>query len=129
MRPFTSTIPFAEALRIVTDAAAPIADAERVALADADGRVAAREVTSGVDVPAFDRAAMDGYAVVADDTVGTSSTSPKTLVCVDRVFTGDLPSRGLHHGECMEIATGAPLPEGATAVVMVEETERQEQHV
>jgi molybdenum cofactor synthesis domain-containing protein len=129
MRPFTSTISFADALRIVVDAAIPIDDVERIALGEADGRVAARAVASEVDVPAFDRAAMDGYAVVADDTAAAGAAAPATLVCVDRLFTGQIPSRGIRRGECIEIATGAPLPDGATAVVMVEATERQGQHV
>ena len=49
---------------------------------------------------------------------------PGQLRCVDRVFTGQVPSRGISAGECIEIATGAPMPAGADAVVMVEETER-----
>ena len=124
MRPFTSTIPFADALRIVIDSAVPIDDIDRVTLWEADGRVAARDVASEVDVPAFDRASMDGYAVIAGDTTGATSSAPKTLACVGRLYTGEVPSRGIRRGECIEIATGAPIPDGATAVVMVEETER-----
>jgi molybdopterin molybdotransferase len=120
MRPFTSTISFADALRIVVETAVPIDEVERVPLSAADGRVVARIVASAVDVPAFDRAAMDGYAVIAEDTRGI----PATLTCVDRVFTGQVPSREVRRGECIEIATGAPMPQGADAVVMVEETER-----
>lgn len=105
-------------------AAAPIVRTTRVALVDADGRVVADDVTAPVDVPPFDRAAMDGYAVVAADTFGASQAAPKSLACVDRVFTGQLPARGISAGECIEVATGAPMPDGADAVVMVEETER-----
>jgi molybdenum cofactor synthesis domain-containing protein len=124
MRPFTSTIPFAEALRRLLDAAAPIDAIEHLALTNADGRVAARDVVSHVDVPPFDRAAMDGYAVIADDTRGASAAAPRSLACVDRLFTGDSPSRTIRAGECVEIATGAPMPDGANAVVMVEQTTR-----
>jgi molybdenum cofactor synthesis domain-containing protein len=77
-----------------------------------------------VDVPPFDRAAMDGYAVVAADTTPASRQAPVALVCVDRVFTGQVPLRGVHPGECVEVATGAPMPPGADAVVMGEETVR-----
>jgi molybdenum cofactor synthesis domain-containing protein len=73
-------------------------------------------------VPPFDRAAMDGYAVIAGETTGASASAPRTLRCVDRVFSGHVPTRGLAAGECMEIATGAPMPTGADAVVMVEDT-------
>jgi molybdenum cofactor synthesis domain-containing protein len=74
-------------------------------------------------VPPFDRAAMDGYAVAAADTAGAAAGAPRTLGLVGRVFTGEAPPRRLSPGECFEIATGAPLPPGADAVVMVEETD------
>ena len=124
MRPIAQTLLYDDAMRLVMDAGHPIDRVERVALTEADGRVVAAEVTATVDVPPFDRAAMDGYAVVAADTFGASAQSPKKVACVDRVFTGQIPSRGIGAGECIEIATGAPMPSGADAVVMVEETER-----
>jgi molybdenum cofactor synthesis domain-containing protein len=125
MRPITDTLLYDDAMRLVMEAARPIARTERVPVVMADGRVAARDVTAVMDVPPFDRAAMDGYAVVAADTFGASTHAPKSLRCVDRVFTGQVPARGMSPGECIEIATGAPMPAGADAVVMVEETERQ----
>jgi len=124
MRPIAQTLIYDDAMRLVMDAGRPIDRAERIALTEADGRVVAADVTATVDVPPFDRAAMDGYAVVAADTFGASTQSPKTVVCVDRVFTGQMPARGIGAGECIEIATGAPMPSGADAVVMVEETDR-----
>jgi len=122
MRPFTSTIPFAEALRQVLAAARPIDRTEQILLAAADGRVVAADVHATVDVPAFDRSAMDGYAVVAADTIDATPDRPRSLACVARAFTGQMPSRAVMPGECVEIATGAPMPAGADAVVMVEET-------
>jgi molybdenum cofactor synthesis domain-containing protein len=124
MRPITETMLYDDAMKVVMDAAAPITRTERVSLVEADGRVLARDVTAPQDVPPFDRAAMDGYAVVAADTFGAGTHAPKTLTRVDRVFTGQVPTRGIGPGECIEIATGAPMPDGADAVVMVEETER-----
>jgi len=124
MRPITETVLFDDALQMVLNEAAPITRTEIVPLAAADGRVAARDVTASADVPPFDRAAMDGYAVVAADTFGAGTHAVKTLTCVDRVFTGQVPARGIASGECVEIATGAPMPAGADAVVMVEETDR-----
>ncbi len=123
MRPIVATLLFEDALRIVMDAAVPIARVERLPIVRADGRVASRDVVAAVDVPPFDRAAMDGYAVRAEDTFGAGPHAPKPLRCVDRVFTGQIPARGIGKGECIEIATGAPMPAGADAVVMVEETE------
>jgi molybdopterin molybdotransferase len=124
MRPITETLLYDDAMKLVMAAATPIARTERVALVEAGGRVVAADVVASIDVPPFDRAAMDGYAVVAEDTFGAGTHAPKTLRCVDRVFTGQVPARGISAGECIEIATGAPMPAGADAVVMVEETER-----
>jgi molybdopterin molybdotransferase len=124
MRPIRETIPLDDALAIVIDAAAPIERTERVLLAEAHGRVLAETIVARADVPPFDRAAMDGYAVIAEDTFGAGRFEPKVLRCIATVYTGDAPARAIEPGECVEIATGAPLPDGANAVVMVEETER-----
>jgi molybdenum cofactor synthesis domain-containing protein len=125
MRPFTSTIPFPEALARVLEAARPTTRTETVALVDADGRVLAEDVTASFDVPAFDRAAMDGYAVRDADTRGATADTPIPLNCVGVVAAGTMPARAVGGGECIEVATGAPLPPGATAVVMVERTTRE----
>ena len=124
MRPITETLLYDDAVKLVMGTAVPVTRTERVALVDAGGRVVAADVVAAIDVPPFDRAAMDGYAVVAEDTFGAGTHAPKPLRCVDRVFTGQVPARGISTGECIEIATGAPMPAGADAVVMVEETER-----
>jgi len=125
MRPIRSTIPLDEALALVLDAARPIERTERIRIADANGRVVAAQATATIDVPPFDRAAMDGYAVIAEDTFGAGRYDPHVLRCVETVYTGQVPTRGISRGECVEIATGAPMPEGADAVVMVEETEKR----
>src|SRR5215472_14492391 len=120
MRPFTSVMPFEDAVRLVMAAAEPTTRTEQVRLAEADGRVLACDVVAPADVPAFDRAAMDGYAVRAEDTAGASADARRTLTCVGRLFTGETTGRSVGRGECMEIATGAPMPPGADAVVIVE---------
>jgi len=122
MRPIRETIPLDEAIAILTDAIAAIDRVEAVPLTEAGGRVIAESVSAAIDVPPFDRAAMDGYAVIAEDTFGAGRYEPRVLECVETVYTGQLPTRRIARGECVEIATGAPLPEGADAVVMVEET-------
>ena len=124
MRPIRETIPLDEALALVLEAATPIARTERVRLQEATGRVIAEPPRAAIDVPPFDRAAMDGYAVRAEDTFGAGRYEPKILRVVEKVYTGQIPTRSVGAGECMEIATGAPMPDGANAVVMVEETER-----
>jgi molybdenum cofactor synthesis domain-containing protein len=95
-----------------------------VSLAAADGRVLAADLVAPTDVPPFNRAAMDGYAVIATDTDGARRESPRELQCIGRLFTGETTTRRVGRGECIEIATGAPMPAGADAVVMVEETAR-----
>ena len=124
MRPIRDTIPVEEAKALLLEAAAPVERIERIALAQASDRVLATPVLSAIDVPPFDRAAMDGYAVIAEDTFGAGRYEPRVLRCVEKLYTGALATRTLAPGECIEIATGAPLPGGADAVVMVEETER-----
>jgi len=122
MRPFTSTISFDEARRRLDAAVAPITRTERIALASAGWRVAAEHVVSPIDVPPFERSAMDGYAVIAADTAAVTDHSPARLRIVERIYTGRAPSHAIASGSCAEIATGAPLPKGADAVVMVEQT-------
>ena len=124
MRPIRETIPLDEALVLLMAAAAPIERTERVSIREALNRVLAADAVSAYDVPPFDRAAMDGYAVIAEDTFGAGRYEARTLRCVEKIYTGQVPSRHVSRGECIEIATGAPMPTGADAVVMVEETER-----
>lgn len=126
MRPFRSTIPVSEALALVDAAAQPVARVETVALSQALGRVLAEDVAAPADVPPFTRAAMDGYAVVAADTLGATREQPVTLQTIGVVFAGQAPTTVVRSGTCVEIATGAPLPMGASAVVMVEDTWKAE---
>jgi molybdopterin molybdotransferase len=124
MRPIRDTISLDDALTTILDAATPIVRTERVPLREAAGRVVATPPSASMDVPPFDRAAMDGYAVRAEDTFGAGRYDPKVLRCVEKVHTAQVATRPLRAGECIQIATGAPMPQGADAVVMVEETER-----
>ena len=123
MRPFEGTMPLAEARAIIESAIVPIDRVERIRVQDANGRVLAHDVAADADVPPFSRAAMDGYAVRAADTAGATRQSPVTLRCVGQTFTGHVSTRSVGGGECIEVATGAPLPPGADAVVIVEDTE------
>ena len=124
MRPIARTIPLQEARVLINGAIRPIERIERVRLGDANGRVLAGDVVAGTDVPPFSRAGMDGYALRAADTTDATREAPRLLTCVDKVFTGEVPSTRVSAFQCIEIATGAPMPQGADAVVMVEETWR-----
>ena len=129
MKPIKETIPLEEARQLIAEACKPIERTERVRLVDANGRVAAAAVRSTRDVPPFARAGMDGFAVRAEDTFGATRYDPKTLRVIDKVYTGQVPTITLEPGTAIEIATGAPMPQGADAVVMVEETERVEERL
>jgi molybdopterin molybdotransferase len=129
MRPFKGTISLDEARSIIERAIVPMTRMERVPLERASGRVLADPVISTADVPPFARAAMDGYAVRAQDTAGASRTTSRTLRRIEKVFTGQMPVQTVGAGECIEIATGAPMPSGADAVVIVEETDIEGDHV
>jgi molybdenum cofactor synthesis domain-containing protein len=130
MRPFKSTISVEDARALLRAGVRPISRIDSLDLADAAGRVAAADLASTIFVPPFSRSAMDGYAIIAEDTHGASRDRPVRLRIAERVFTGNVPTRVVTSGHCAEIATGAPLPEGADAVVMVEETNRlDEEHV
>jgi len=102
---------------------------EDVRLEEALGRVLAEDVYSNVDVPPFDRAAMDGYAVRAEDTYRAREDRPVKLRIVGRIKAGEVPSIYVNRGEATEISTGAPMPGGANAVVMVENTEEKDGYV
>lgn len=91
----------------------------------ADGRVLSEDVTSEVDVPPFDRSAMDGFAVRAEDTFGANETNPYELEVIGSIETGSYPDLEVGEGEAAEISTGAPIPEGANATVRFEKTERE----
>jgi len=119
MRPFGDLTPYEEALQVALALCEPILEQERLPLADCLGRVAATDIASEVDVPSCDRAAMDGFAVIAADLAGGGEVA---LQQSGRVLAGDLADAELLPGQCHEVATGARLPRGADAVVPVEQT-------
>jgi molybdenum cofactor synthesis domain-containing protein len=92
-------------------------------LLNAHDRVLAEDVTSSLDIPPFDRSTVDGYAVKAVDTFGAEEKEPARLRVCGVVNIGEPPKITVSTGEAAEIVTGAPIPEGADAVVMVEHTE------
>ncbi len=99
---------------------------ETVPIASAEGRALAERVDATVDVPGFDRASMDGYAVRAADTFGADERDPARLEVIGAVHAGEEPTVTVDAGTAAEISTGAVLPPGADAVVMVERTREHE---
>ena len=115
-----------EALKIIEERAESVKkpEPEVVKLSDALGRILAENIYARVDSPPFDRAVVDGYAVKAEDVYRADEANPVELRLIGGVEVGEIPRLELRSGECVEIATGAPIPRGADAVVMVEHTKR-----
>jgi molybdopterin molybdotransferase len=86
-------------------------------------QVLAEDVYSPIDIPPLDNSAMDGYALRAEDTRGASKSSPRYLVVVGEIAAGSMPAKEVRPGTAIRIMTGAPLPEGADAVVRFEDTD------
>jgi len=128
MRPIRETISLEAAREQIDRVILPIERTERVRIDRSSGRVVAHAVGAQADVPPFARAAMDGYAVRAADTFGASTHDPRVLSWIETVFTGQVPTKLVGPRQCTEIATGAPVPDGSDAVVMVEETEKLPDH-
>lgn len=100
-------------------------DSEKTSLLNAHNRILAEDITSNFDIPPFDRSTVDGYAVKAADTFGADENEPKKLKDCGTVNIGELPKVSVSIGHAAGIVTGAPIPEGADAVVMVENTEKK----
>ena len=110
-----------EAQQRILEAVAPLPP-RAVALADARGLVLARAVIASEMVPPFANTAMDGFAVRAADTAAASEQAPVSLRIVGEVAAGHAPTVTVGAGEAVRIMTGAPVPDGADAIVMVERT-------
>jgi molybdopterin molybdotransferase len=119
----TPPISLDEARAAILARVAPL-PAEEVGLAEALGRRLAEDAVSSAPVQPFHNSAMDGFAVRAADTAGASAASPASLTIVGESRAGHPAERGIGAGEAIAISTGAMLPEGADAVVRVEDTRR-----
>src|SRR3972149_4740320 len=93
--------------------------AESVKLEQSLGRVLAGDVRANRDLPPYDVSAMDGYAVRSADLANI----PATLEITEDIKAGDMPRKTVQPGQCARIMTGAPVPEGADAVIRVEDTQ------
>jgi molybdopterin molybdotransferase len=119
MRGFRDRAEVEDVQRLLDDRVRPLST-ESVPVAQAAGRVLSEAVTAEVAVPGFDRAAMDGYAVRAEETFGAGTYNPLALRVVGESMPGRPFGRRLETGEAVRIMTGAPVPEGADAVLPVE---------
>ena len=129
MRPLKSLISLDDAKKIIDKNVKLLNRKEKIGIENCLDRVLAVDVKAGFDVPGFDRAAMDGYAVKANDTFGAGQFTPKTLKLIDTIHAGETTKKTIYKGDCIQIATGAALPSGADAVVMVEDTEKEKNKI
>ena len=106
-------------------AATPPPSTERVALDAAHGRILTEQVRSPIDLPIFDNSAMDGYAVRAAEVASAGAQTPVRLRLAGRIAAGEAFDGEMPTGACVRLFTGSPLPHGADAVVMQEDTRVQ----
>ncbi|MFC2047947.1 gephyrin-like molybdotransferase Glp [Chloroflexota bacterium] len=125
MKPFGELLPFEEAKRIIETNVKLTVRVEAIDIDYSLGRVLAEDIVATLNIPPYDRAAMDGYAVKAEDTSNASQSNPKVLKIISELYAGETPQKGINTGECIQIATGAMMPEGADAVVKVEDTKAE----
>lgn len=102
---------------------------EQIESIKALGRFLATDIFSPIDVPHFDRSAMDGYAVIAEDTFGSSPHKPNILKLIDKIEINEISSKEVQKGEAIKVATGSPIPLGANAVVKIEDTKLENEKI
>lgn len=120
---------FEEAKGLLKKQVQLIQEIESVPLADAVGRILAEDGCALVDQPPFPRSPLDGYAVRAEDTLGASKDSPKSLRVIGKIYAGMVLDGQIHHGEAVRIMTGAPIPSGADTVIRQENTDYGKEQV
>ena len=99
-----------------------VTEIEEISIYDAHKRVLAEDIIAFHDSPPFDKSAMDGFALIAEDTFGAGQSAPKEFKIIDAIGAGDFSDRKVGENEAIVIATGAPIPDGANAVLMKEYT-------
>ncbi|ASJ07201.1 molybdopterin molybdotransferase MoeA [Thermococcus pacificus] len=125
MREFKKLTPYKEALRLMLESLAEIGEVEEVPLDGALGRVLAEDIVSPIDSPPFDRAAVDGYALRAEDTFQAREYNPVEIKVIDEIVAGEKSGAKVEPGTAVKLTTGAKIPEGANAVLMQEMAERE----
>lgn len=120
---FRELTPLTEAKLLIDKIALEIKTKEEiVGILELNGRICAEDIYSPLDIPPFDRATMDGYAVRSEDTFGSDEENPVELRVIGKIEAGDNKVLNLNNGEAVEISTGAPMTKGSNSVVMVEYT-------
>jgi molybdopterin molybdotransferase len=124
MKEFKELLPYSEALEL-TFPHTPLLGTQTLPLEGALGRILAEDHVSPIDSPPFDRAAMDGYAIIAEDTFSVKESSSVELEVIDDITAGEVSDKKVSSGKAVGIMTGAKMPKGANAVIMQEFTNRE----
>jgi len=122
---FRQLMTFDAARRLIDEMIKPESSSEEVSLLEAYNHVLQENVVSTFDIPPFNRSTVDGYAVRASDTFSAEENQPAILKLRGIINVGEIPKMKIEKGEAANIVTGAPIPEGADSVVMVENTETE----
>jgi molybdopterin molybdotransferase len=101
---------------------------EEISINEADGRIISSALKAGISLPVWDNSAMDGYALQAADVKSSSISNPIKLKCLGEIPAGSTPKIRVTSGTCIRIFTGSPMPDGADAVVMQEDTAQDDEH-
>ncbi|HII60620.1 molybdopterin molybdotransferase MoeA [Pyrococcus horikoshii] len=122
---FKKLVPYREALKLLLDDINEIEDTEKVPLREAVGRVLAEDIVTEFDIPPFDRAAVDGYAIRAEDTFQAREYNPIELTVIEEVPAGNVAKEEVTTGKAIKVLTGTRIPKGANAVIMQEMVKRE----
>ena len=123
------TVSVSEAQKIILDSVSPL-NGESISLMEASNRTLYEDIVSDMMIPPEDDSAMDGYAIIADDTHGASRNNPVRLRIMGEIQAGgSIIGKRVSHGTAIRIMTGAQIPEGADSVIQFEETEEEADYV
>ena len=120
---FSRTMRVDEGLQVLFENTTPPIKIESVYTEYSTNRIIVNDIVAPLNLPGFRRSAMDGYAIMAEDTYGATSTNPLTLIIQGYVEIGDTNAPVLNPNHAIRISTGAPLPKDATAVIKIEDCE------
>ncbi|MDW8034339.1 MAG: molybdopterin-binding protein [Nitrososphaerota archaeon] len=129
MKTFRLLVSLEEAIQMIYSRIREVEAVEEIDLDEAVGRVSAESVKAPFDVPLFDRSAMDGYCVKAEDVYSANQFNPVRLRVVGSIGVDEEPKISIKSGECAQVATGSIIPEGGNAVIMYEHTERVDDEI
>jgi len=125
MREFKRLTPYRKALEMMLNDIEEIEETEELPLDDALGRVLAEDVISPIELPPFDRSAVDGYAIRAEDTFQAREYSPVELEVIDEITAGMESKKEVTNGKAVKLMTGNKMPKGANAVIEQEKVKRE----